>query len=179
MLNKNLKTVVIATALLMPITAFANQSTAPSSLIVKNQTSWKTASKTHVSATSLKVKVNGSQKDSRHEVMEKALYKAAKVTLDANDRWFRVVNSEVETETSYADDRNGFEARYDRTPVRRCGLLGCTTEYRSRPTTSFSARASKDKVTTYSVILSFETGTGPKPKDKDAYIASDVKYQLG
>lgn len=182
MLNKNVLIIALSAAVISPVTAHAQQTYKQNDASISQSyhmdSSWKVATLTRTSEKKRKVTIDGKRRESRNDVMDEALYEAAQKTLDINDTWFRVISRDVDTETSYSNRDNGLEARYERVPVRNCGLLGCTTEYRTERSTSFSARTINREETKYSVTLRFETGKGPKPSGSDVYYAKKVEQDL-
>jgi len=122
------------------------------------------------------VTVDGDRRDSRDEVYEEALYLAAKKT-DRNDfEWFRVINKETDRETTKTRDRGSrAEAGFERAPVRRCGLLGCKTEYRTQYRGGFGTDFPEREDTLYSVTLDFEMGVGPATDGGRIYYADEIK----
>jgi len=130
----------------------------------------KTSGKTYT------VSTKGDRRDSAQDVFDEALYKAAKKTLRKDFEWFRIIDKETEKETERTrGERAGFETRYERVPVRSCGLLGCTTSSQSYRTTEFNSGTPDRKETTYSVDLEFEMGVGTPPNSKNVYNARIVK----
>ena len=122
------------------------------------------------------VTVDGDRRDSRDEVYEEALYLAAKKTERNDFEWFRVVNKETDRETTKTRDRGSrAEAGFERAPVRRCGLLGCKTEYRTQYRGEFGTDFPEREDTLYSVTLDFEMGVGPATNGGRIYYADEIK----
>lgn len=124
------------------------------------------------------VTVDGDKNDSREEVIEKALYKAAKKTLKYDYDWFRVVETDVERERVRKARSGGFEGGFETRPVRQCGLLGCSTTHR----TSYRADVSSDRFERsrvyYSAVMEFEMGTGRVQKPGEIYDARHAKREF-
>ncbi len=133
--------------------------------------------KTRVSERTYDVTAEGDHFDSRSEVFDEALYKAARKTLNKDYEWFRVLDRDTDRETVYTNRDRGstFEARYERVPVRRCGLLACSTTYESRKSGHVEYRTPERAETRYSVTLEFEMGDGPAPEGPSVYDASLIK----
>lgn len=121
------------------------------------------------------VEVDGGRRDSRTEVFEKALYKAAKKTLKKDHEWFRVLEKETEKDTVRTEARSGARAGFEREPVRRCGLLGCRTEYRTTYRGGFDSSFPEREDTVYTVILEYEMGSGPVAASDNVYDARRAK----
>lgn len=117
------------------------------------------------------VRVKGDRNDTRNEVYDEALYKAAKKTRKKDYDWFRVIDSDIERETRIRDSQSGFEAEYERVPYRSCGLLTCKTEYRTERSTTIRIDADDREETRYVVDLDFQMGWGPMPRDGEVYDA--------
>lgn len=132
-------------------------------------------SQTFTSDRTYEVEVDGNRRDSRQDVFEEALYKAAKKTLKKDYEWFRVVDKETEKDTVRTESRNEARAGFEREPVRRCGLLGCTTEYRTTYRGGFDSSFPEREDTIYTVILEYEMGAGPAPVSDNVYDARDTK----
>jgi flavin-binding protein dodecin len=128
-----------------------------------------------VSSKTYVAKAKGSSRDDRDEVLDEALYKAAKKTLDRDYDWFRVVSREFETEKTDTRYRNGARESFERVPERRCGLLGCTesyrTSYRGDIDTGFDYREEEK----HSVRLEYEMGTGRVSNTENVYDAREIK----
>ena len=128
------------------------------------------------SAREYTVFAEGSRRDSRDDVYDEALYKASAKTLREGFDWFRIVDSDIDRETVRSDGRaSRIRGGFERTPVKRCGLLGCTTRYetnyRSEVETSFPER--RDRV--YEVTLDFVMGTGPVYEGGKVHFARNIK----
>jgi len=121
------------------------------------------------------VKVRGNRNDSRSEVYDEALYKAARKTRKKDYDWFRVTNSEIEHETRVTDSESGFEAGYERVPYKSCGLLTCRTEYRTERSSQLTVQIGDRENSRYTVELEFEAGWGPMPVDGESYDARRVE----
>lgn len=139
-----------------------------------NVVNWKKAPFTQVSTARHEITVEGSRKDNQNDVMNKALYGAAKQTLNINNTWFRVINHNVETTKTRVKADNVFEKRYQRVPYQSCGLLGCKTTYRTQTTKPISYKSAVQESTTYSITLMFETGTGFMPTGEGVYMAQKI-----
>ncbi|RKQ69616.1 hypothetical protein DES40_2419 [Litorimonas taeanensis] len=133
-------------------------------------------SRTRISDRVYDVRAEGNRRDSRDDVIDEALYKAAQKTLNKDYDWFRVLDRDTDRETVYSD-RGGssFEARYERVPVQRCGLLACSTSYETQRSGYIEARSPERRETRYSVTLEFEMGTGPMPRSGEVYDARLVR----
>ncbi len=128
------------------------------------------------SARTYSVTAEGNRRDSRDDVYDMALAKAAKKTLRSNYDWFRVLDSETERDTIQTE-RSSSRAvgRYERTPVKRCGLLGCTTRYETSYRADFDTDFPERRETTYEVTLDFEMGEGPVKDGGRVYDARNVQ----
>ena len=128
-----------------------------------------------LSVKTYEVKVKGSTRDDRDEVLDEALYKAAKRTLAKDYDWFRVVSRDFETDKTETRSRNRVRGSYELTPERRCGLLGCSTSYRR----TYGAEASSDfydrEEVRHTVRLEFKMGTGSVDYSDNVYNARRVK----
>ena len=146
-------------------------------LIVGDQTQANSAPYEELTAGRIfSVTVDGDRRDSRDEVYEEALYLAAKKTERNDFEWFRVVNKETDRETTKTRDRDSrAEARFERVPERRCGLLSCKTEYRTRYRGEFGAGFPEREDTLYSVTLDFEMGVGPATQGGRIYYSDEIK----
>lgn len=131
--------------------------------------------KQRVSLRTYNVKVSGDRSDSRDEVMDKALYKAAKETLSKDYTWFRIVNRDTEEVTRETRDRSHIGADFERRPVRSCGLLTCSTSYETRYSGEIGTRDRVRNDTTYTVRLEYEMGTGIVNYNDRVYDARIVK----
>ena len=129
-----------------------------------------------VSDKTYEVNVEGKRRDDLDDVMNKALYKAAKKTLKSDYEWFRVILNETE-KSSEKESRVGsrFAGGFETVPERRCGLLGCSnstrTTYRGGIRSDFPER----KTTRYSVTLEYKMGSGPVADNNNVYDAKIVK----
>ncbi|GHA81264.1 hypothetical protein GCM10009069_00270 [Algimonas arctica] len=121
------------------------------------------------------VKVRGKRDESRSEVYDEALYEAARKTRKKDYDWFRIVESEIDSDTRRTDNESGFEAGYERVPYKSCGLLTCRTEYRTERRTSVSIDFDDREETRYTVKLEFEAGWGSMPIDGETYDARRVE----
>ena len=121
------------------------------------------------------VKVRGGRNDSRSEVYDEALYKAARKTRKKDYDWFRVIDSEIERETRVTDNESGFEAGYERVPYKSCGLLTCRTEYRTERRSSLTVDIGEREESRYTVELEYEMGWGSMPVNGEAYDARRVE----
>jgi|GEM_PF-1529257 len=128
-----------------------------------------------VSLRTYDVKVRGDRRDSRDEVMDKALYKAAKETLSKDYDWFRVIDSDTEEVTVETRDRSRASAGFERRPVRSCGLLSCSTSYETSYRGGFETRDRVREESTYTVRLEYEMGTGSVQDRDRVYDARIVK----
>lgn len=120
--------------------------------------------------------VEGNRRDSRDDVYEKALLKASKMTLREDFEWFRVLDSDVDRETVGRDrpsSRIGTE--YERTPVKRCGLLGCTTRYETSQRTRIESDFPERRDRVYEVSLDFKMGVGPVTEGGSVYDARNIR----
>jgi len=132
-------------------------------------------SEERVSPRIMEVTVEGKKRDSRNEVMDEALYKAARKTLKNDYDWFRILDREIEKETEVTRRGSGFSGSYERVPERSCGLLGCTTRYRTEYNNEFNVRMNEREDTVYTITLEYQMGTGPTRGDTDVYDARIVK----
>lgn len=123
------------------------------------------------------VKVRGDRNDSRSDVYDEALYKAARKTRKKDYDWFRVIDSEVERETRITDSESGFEAGYERVPYQSCGLLTCRTEYRTETRSRLTIDAPEREESRYTVELEFEAGWGSMPRGGEVYDARRVENE--
>lgn len=121
------------------------------------------------------VKLRGKNNESRSEVYDEALYRAARKTKKKDYDWFRVIDSEIVRDTRFTDSERGFEAGYERVPYKSCGLLTCRTEYRTERRTSATIEFGDREEDRYTVKLEFEVGWGPAPTTDDAYDARAVE----
>jgi len=121
------------------------------------------------------VTVEGGRNDSRSEVMEKALYKAAKSTLKKDFEWFRVVERDTDKEIHTTRSRGSATPGFSRVPERHCGLLGCSTNYRTHYRGGFDTTTDERVDARYSVTLEYQMGIGPVKKTDDVYNAKIVK----
>lgn len=149
----------------MPAALFA------SDIKVTAQTSVNASVQQRVADRTYEVTAKGDRNDSRSEVYDEALYKAAKKTRKEDFDWFRVVDSEIEKETRIRDSESSFEAGYDRVPYRSCGLLTCRTEYRTERRTNVTIDLDDREESRYEVELEFEVGWGPMPSSGEVYDA--------
>lgn len=138
--------------------------------------------KTYIHHKTYDVSVRGDRYDSRSDVYDEALKKAANKTLKKNYEWFRVIDRETDKEVIYSEreGRSSFGARYETTPVTNCGLLTCNTRYETQRTTDFEYRnrAPETRERRYKVTLEFEVGYGPAPDGDKVYDARDVKREM-
>lgn len=121
------------------------------------------------------VVVDGDKNEDRREVYEEALYRAANKTLKYDYDWFRVLERENDKEVVTERTTSEVVGRYDRVPERRCGLLGCTTYYRSYYSGGFSIPSQETERTLYSVSLNFEMGVGPAQDTENVFDARIAK----
>lgn len=126
-----------------------------------------------VSSKTYEVKVRGDSYDDRDEVMEEALYKAAKKTIKNDYDWFRVIDRETESEKSRTS--NNYRGSVERVPERRCGLLGCSTSYRTHYRNDIRADFNDREKVKYSVRLEYVMGIGPVKDSLNVYDAREVK----
>ncbi len=124
------------------------------------------------------VTVDGDRKDTREDVVEKALYKAAKKTLKYDYDWFRVVETDIDRErignTRSSKIHSGFETR----PYRECGLLGCTTTHRTNYNSRISSNGDSRSRVYYSVVLEYEMGKGQVLNPGEIYDANQAKREF-
>jgi len=64
---------------------------------------------------------------------------------------------------------------FSRVPERRCGLLGCSTNYRTHYRGGFDTTTVERVDIRYSVTLEYQMGIGPVKKTDDVYNAKIVK----
>ncbi len=121
------------------------------------------------------VTVDGDRRDSQKDVFEEALYKAAKKTIKNDYDWFRIVDRETERETVRTKNRSSMSGHYERVPERQCGLLGCTTTYRTHYRGDIGSEFPDREDTVYSVTLEFEMGSGAFKNGDGLYDARSVK----
>ncbi len=119
------------------------------------------------------VSAKGNKYDGRDKVFDDALYKAAKKTLKNDYDWFRVIDREYETEKTTSSNR--FRESVRRVPERRCGLLGCSTTYRTDYHSDIrSGFYDRDEIK-HSVRIEYIMGIGPVEDIKNVYDARDIK----
>ena len=116
----------------------------------------------------------GDRRDSRRDVMDRVLFKAAKKTLDKGYDWFRVVNRETESETERSS-RYSARGEFYTVPERHCGLLTCTTRSRTYYRGGIDAGYPSRDDTVYTVVLEIELGEGYVRARDDVYDAKIVK----
>jgi len=166
------------TAFVMPNTAavaqdaIAQGSDLQASATVTGQASTRSE---RVSTKTYQVSVDGKRRDNKSDVLDKALYKAAKKTLDKDYDWFRVVNRDTETIETRGRNNSGFSTTYERAPQRNCGLLGCSTTYETQSRSRFEADLSSRDETRHNITIEYEMGIGEVEDNEDVYDARIVK----
>ena len=133
------------------------------------------ANKTYISDETYEVTVEGKRGDSLDEVMDKALYKAAKKTLGKDYEWFRVIERETEKDTTETRTRGSVSGGFEAVPERRCGLLGCMTTTRTYYRGGIRSDFPDRKDTEYTVTLEYEMGAGYVEDSRNVYDARIVK----
>ncbi len=124
------------------------------------------------------VTYTGGEGDSARSVRDKALLRAAELTLEQGGDWFEVANSETseDTSTDVRFESGGLEP----SPVvtRQCGLLGCTS--RVEPATRFgTAQRIEETATVYAHSIDIIIHSGLKPLDNPrAYDAAQTAANL-
>jgi len=174
-MRKIMMTTVLVAGFACVSPALAQSSDAEANVDVSAEIIVGSPGQTITSNRTYEVEVDGGRRDSRSEVFDKALYKAAKKTLKKDHEWFRIIDKETEKETTRTESRSGASVGFEREPVRRCGLLGCTTEYRTTQRGRFDSGFPEREDTVYTVILEYEMGSGPVAKSDNVYDARKAK----
>ena len=128
-----------------------------------------------VSIKTYTISVDGKRRDSRSDVMDEALYEAALETEDRGYDWFRVVQRDTDRNTESVRGNSRASAGFERVPTRSCGLLGCSTSYRTEYRGGFETSNLDREETTYSVTLRYQMGTGTPSNTSDVYDARIVQ----
>ena len=131
-----------------------------------------------IEANRYRVSYTGDGNDSAQEVRDRALLRAAELTLEQGGDWFEVTNA-LTSEDS--DIRTRFEQRgFETEPriVRECGLLGCTS--RVTPVTTYGGTDRVEEVSTvYDHSMEIIIHSGLKPAgNPNAYEASQTAANL-
>ena len=176
MRNLTILTTFLVATTSVPAIAAANQVGVNARISAGAATQTQTA-ETRTSNRTWTVKARGDRNDRRSEVYDEALVKAAHKTLKKDYDWFRVINRETEEETRTTENRSGFEAGYERVPVRSCGLLTCRTDYRTERRAEFSINDERE-TTRYNIEIEFEAGWGAMPRRGETYDARLIVQEL-
>lgn len=125
-----------------------------------------------------RVSYTGDSNDSAEQVRDRALLRAAELTLEQGGDWFEVTNS---TTSEDSDIRTRFEQRGFETEhriVRECGLLGCTS--RVTPVTTYGGTERVEEISTaYDHTMEIIIHSGAKPVDNpNAYEATQTAANL-
>lgn len=125
-----------------------------------------------------RVSYTGDRNDNAQDVRDRALLRAAELTLEKGGDWFEITasstNEDMETRTRFED--RGFQTETQ--VVRSCGLLGCTSEI--RPVTTYGGTDTVEEVSmVYDHSMDIIVHTGLKPLDNPkAYDAAQTAASL-
>lgn len=122
----------------------------------------------------------GNSRTDAETVQDYALLRAAELTLERNQEWFRLANREqdkdVRTTTSVG---TGIQHGGQTAVFQRCGLLSCETFVSSRPGfSSGGGIATTRSATTYTSQLEIVMGSGDAPNDLETYNAEQLSRAL-
>ncbi|MCI4644093.1 MAG: hypothetical protein MRY64_04860 [Hyphomonadaceae bacterium] len=131
-----------------------------------------------IEANRYRVSYTGDLNDSAQDVRDRALLRAAELTLENGGDWFEITsastNEDTETRTRFED--RGFET--ESRIVRDCGLLGCTSTV--RPVTTYGGVDQVEETSTvYDHSMEILIHSGLKPLDNpNAYEAAQTAVNL-
>lgn len=118
-------------------------------------------------------------------VKDYALLRAAELTLQKGDDWFRIANRDnnANTRSTTTVSPDIGVASVPQTAVyQRCGLLSCSTAVATTPGYGYGAgldsNVTTDNRTSYTSSLEILTGKGKQPKDVETYNARDTINSL-
>ena len=160
--------------MLVPSSAIADDINIDGEVRTEMRSAQATPETERVSVQTFEVSYEGGKNESLNEVLDEALYMAAQKTLDYDYDWFRIKERDTEKDKIETRNRAGIETGFETVPVRECGLLGCSTRYRTyyRGYVGNDFRERDDAL--YTVTLEFEMGTGRVIDDHKVYDARVV-----
>lgn len=107
-----------------------------------------------------------------------ALLRAAELTLLEGYDWFVVVDRETLVNREQHQSAVDSGVRYDRVVTRDCGLLNCTTSYKTVPTYSMGLSSGTPSRGDTEAVLEIMMGKGVRPASGDSYDAVEVRDNL-
>ena len=122
-----------------------------------------------------RINYSGDVRDTSDEVKDKALLRAAELTLRNDYDWFRVVNQETQQNTTTTPVTTTTTSPTQQV-VRDCGPLGCTTTVTPAYTgTQIVTSREQDR---FSTSLEIVMGDGRLDDPTTAYDASELRRSL-
>jgi hypothetical protein len=132
-----------------------------------------------ISENRYRVNFTGNRRTSLEETRDYILLRAAQLTLEHDNEWFRIVDRETSTSESHDawEPRTGIGYERAYYVQRSCGLLACTQSVQPVTYTRMDFGADFDTgrpETRHSQSIEIVMGKGTPPEDGDYYDAEDV-----